>query len=130
MVEDRITDGKRIAQLLSSELSGRTRGALADVAVVDADPDSEPSPSGTDAYGIAAGDRRIGAVVLYPDAVECELTLDPAAVSGAVRGEDLSVVASGEADGSATSVTLRVESGAAVKRAVDAIVAGIGAVDR
>jgi hypothetical protein len=129
MVEDRVTDGKRVAQLLSSELSGRDRAVLGDVSVVDADPDAEPSTGGTVGYGVAYRDERVGTVRLYPDAAElsfgdadtpdADATSDlPLAerVAGAVDGPDLSVTDDG---------AIRIESGAAVKRAVDALVAGL-----
>jgi len=129
VVEDRVTDGKFIAQLLSSELSGREGGPLAAVSVVDADPAAEPSASGTAAYGVAVGDRRVGTVWLYPEAAECEFTLagGAGAARTAVRGPDLAVVQPDPTDEG--TVTLRVGSGAAVKRAVDALVAGIEAAD-
>ena len=75
MVEDRVADGKRIAQLLSSELSGRETGPLASVAVVEADPSAEPAPEGTLAYRVARGDRPVGAVLLYPEAAVLALSL-------------------------------------------------------
>lgn len=53
MVEDTVSDGLRIAQLLSSEIHGHERGALGRVRVVDADPDVEPTGSGAVAYAIA-----------------------------------------------------------------------------
>ncbi|WP_123533541.1 hypothetical protein [Halosimplex salinum] len=116
MVEDRVSDGKRIAQLLSSELSGRDRGTLGDVTVVDADPDAEPSPEGTVAYGIAYRDERVATVRIYPDAATISVDLAAETVTAAVRGPDLRVV---------DETDLRIESGAAVKRAVDALVAGL-----
>jgi len=120
MVEDRVTDGKRIAQLLSSELSGRDRGALGKVSVVDAEPDAEPSPEGTVAYGVAYRDERVGTVRLYHDAAELSIggagPVDAQRVRGSVAGPDLSVTDEG---------ATRIESGAAVKRAVDALVAGL-----
>ncbi|ELZ23167.1 hypothetical protein C475_15999 [Halosimplex carlsbadense 2-9-1] len=120
MVEDRITDGKRVAQLLSSELSGRDRGSLGDVSVVDADPDAAPSPEGTVAYGVAYRDERVGTVRLYPDAAVLSIgdagPVDAQRVRGSVDGPDLSVTDDG---------AVRIESGAAVKRAVDALVAGL-----
>lgn len=117
MVEDRITDSKRIAQLLSSELSGRDHGALAEFAVVDADTDAEPSPDGTDAYGVAVRGERVATVRLYPEAAVLggHRTADPPA--GVARGPGLTVTDGGG---------LRIESGAAVKRAVDALVAAVG----
>ncbi|WP_436932219.1 hypothetical protein [Halosimplex halobium] len=118
MVEDRVTDGKRIAQLLSSELSGRDRGVLGDVSVVDADPDTEPAPEGTVGYAVTARGERVGTVRLYPEAatlsVEGDLLADQ--VADAVEGPDLAVTDDG---------AVRIESGAAVKRAVDALVAGL-----
>ena len=52
MVEDRLRDGTRIAQLVASELTG-DREALAGVVVADADPDVEPTADGTLAYRVA-----------------------------------------------------------------------------
>ena len=52
MVEDQITDGKRIAQLLSSELDGREDGGLEAVAVTNADRDVEPTTDGARAYDV------------------------------------------------------------------------------
>ncbi|WP_436927009.1 hypothetical protein [Halosimplex amylolyticum] len=128
MVEDRVTDGKRIAQLLSSELSGRDRGTLGDVGVVDADPDAEPSPDGTVAYGVEFRGERVGTVRIYPHAAamtmdhRAEAVTDAAAetVTDAAHDTGLSIPESG---------TVRVESGAAVKRAVDALVAGLSESD-
>ncbi|MFB6139328.1 MAG: hypothetical protein ABEJ26_02710 [Halosimplex sp.] len=124
MVEDRVTDGKRIAQLLSSELSGRDRGTLGDVSVVDADHDAEPAPEGTEAFGVAYGGERVGTVRLYPEAATLTLAGDVAVgdrplaerVADAVDGPNLTVTDDG---------AVRIESGAAVKRAVDALVAGL-----
>lgn len=45
MVVERLTDGKRIAQLLASEVEGGV-GALSALAVVDADPEVTPSVDG------------------------------------------------------------------------------------
>jgi hypothetical protein len=56
MVEDRLTDGVRIGQLLASEVSGN-EGGLRDLALADADPDAEPTPDGALAYRIVRGDE-------------------------------------------------------------------------
>lgn len=53
MVQNRLNDGKRIAQLLSSELTGDQR-TLETVVVADADPDVEPTAEGGFAYRIVA----------------------------------------------------------------------------
>jgi len=51
MVQDRLRDGKRIAQLLASELTG-DQSALANVVVADADPDVAPTDDGAFAYRV------------------------------------------------------------------------------
>jgi len=92
MVEDRLTDGRRIAQLLASEVTGH--GDLGALAVTDADPDAAPTPEGTFAYAIdgisdesgdaasaddasvddtsADSDARVAAVFVQPDRVRIE----------------------------------------------------------
>lgn len=56
MVADRLTDGKRIAQLLASEVQGHAELALA---VADARPDVEPTADGALAYRVVF-DRGVG----------------------------------------------------------------------
>jgi hypothetical protein len=53
-MEDRLTDGRRIAELLAAELDG-LGGALADVAVRDADRDTTPTADGAYAYRVVLG---------------------------------------------------------------------------
>lgn len=53
MVRESVDDGVRIAELLSSELHGRTDGVLARVAVTNAVADVEPSVDGARAYDVA-----------------------------------------------------------------------------
>ena len=109
MVEDRITDGKRIAQLLASELTGLETGALAAVDVIDADPDATPSESGTVAYRVEAEETEIADVLLFRERVEIRFGVDPSSPDTSARGLDRS----GE--------TLELTSGAAVKSAADVI---------
>lgn len=52
MVQDRLRDGTRIAQLVASELTG-DREALDQVVVTDADPEVEPTADGAFAYRVA-----------------------------------------------------------------------------
>jgi len=99
MVRDRVTDGKRIAQLLASELTGLDVGPLGAVDVSDADPGADPSPEGTRAYRVTVDGDPVGAVVMHPERVVVELAAD-------------------NPDGAAGD-ELVVESGAAVKRTVD-----------
>lgn len=107
MVENTITDGKRIAQLLASELTGLETGVLERVSVTDADSEAMPSDSGTLAYRIAVDESELATVLLYPEYIELEFETEPPASETAtdLRTEDPSVVT--------------VTSGAEVKGAVD-----------
>jgi hypothetical protein len=111
MVENTVTDGKRIAQLLASELTGLDAGLLGDISVSDADPDAVPTDSGTDAYTIVAGDDPVGTVSMFPEYATVTFERTVSWPDGDQRPELLD-----ESDD-----TLVVSSGAAVKRAVDAI---------
>jgi hypothetical protein len=107
MTDDVVDDPERIAQLLASELTGLEAGRLADVSVTDADRSAEPSPTGTAAYSVEYGGRPIGTVVLYPDAAVVELTQTVPTADDRIR----------------------VETGAASKRALDRIRAILAALD-
>ncbi|MXR51339.1 hypothetical protein GRX03_06930 [Halovenus sp. WSH3] len=107
MVEDAITDGKRIAQLLASELTGLETGPFDRVTVTDADAEAMPSDSGTLAYRISVAGSDLAAVTLYPEYVQLEFDVEPTVPesAGELLTEDPTV--------------LTVTSGAEVKRAVD-----------
>ncbi|WP_440989080.1 hypothetical protein [Haloarchaeobius baliensis] len=132
MVEDRVTDGVRIAQLLSSELDGREDGTFARFAVVDADRDVAPTVDGALAYRVTCDGEAVAEVFVQPDRTRVELRtgLD-AAVE---RAEALATAADGTVDlrvrpkaVEPPRVVLFVESGAAVKRAADVLVAAVEA---
>lgn len=88
MIPDRLDDGTRIAQLLSSELTG-DRDDLAQLSVTDADPDVEPTPDGALAYRVVhdAGDTKttIAEVFVQPDRVRVEFVV---AVDDAAQAAD------------------------------------------
>ncbi|MBX0325953.1 hypothetical protein EGH21_23335 [Halomicroarcula sp. F13] len=117
MVEDRITDGKRIGQLLASEVTGLERGALGTLSVVDADPDVAPTAEGAFAFGIEADGTRLGEVHVTPETAR--LTLSES-VAVDVGREDVTV----EKSGSDTVVVAH--SGAAVKALVDVLADRLG----
>ncbi|MFC6717437.1 hypothetical protein ACFQGT_04880 [Natrialbaceae archaeon GCM10025810] len=129
MVEDRITDGRRIAELLASEVDGREDGHLGDLEIADPDRDVEPTPDGARAYAVSfsaepdrTGDRLARAFV-HPERVRLEFD----------RGVDATVEAAGDVGlrvrPKATTppkTLVFVESGAEVKRATDVIQAACG----
>jgi hypothetical protein len=121
MVDERIEDGKRIAELLASEVTGRESGPLAEMAVTEADPDVEPTPDGAFAYAVTRRDARLAAVAVQP--AQARLTVHAGtatAVEVAAEATGLTVESDGADDGPAR---IAVESGAAAKAAVDALVA-------
>jgi hypothetical protein len=120
MVDERITDGKRIAQLLASEITGRETGVLADLSVVDADPDAEPTDDGAFAYGVALDEDRLADVFVQPDRAYLELQAGLDAATDTADDEGLRVRPKA-VDPPRTLVF--VESGAEVKGAVEVVIA-------
>lgn len=118
MVEKRLSDGTRIAQLLASEVDGREDGDLAALSVVEADPDVEPTADGAFAYGIDRAGDRIASVYVHPDRAHVEFAAGHEAVVEVAEREGLRVRPKA-VDPPKTLVF--VESGAEVKRAVEAI---------
>ncbi|MUW15935.1 hypothetical protein GJ633_16035 [Halorubrum sp. CBA1125] len=96
MVDERLTDGVRIAQLLASEIAGN-EGRLRDLAVDDADPDVEPTVDGALAYRVVrdagavedasavedADADPIAEVYVQPERVRVEFASAPDAVADA-----------------------------------------------
>ncbi|USZ67648.1 hypothetical protein NGM10_13035 [Halorussus salilacus] len=124
MVEDRTTDGKRIAQLLSSEVDGREDSGLGALAVVDADPDVEGSADGELAYRIArrgTEDTEILAeVYVHDDRARIEFREGVDAAAEAAEEVDLRVRPKAVRP---PRTLVFVEDGAEVKRATDVLVA-------
>ncbi|WP_416840621.1 hypothetical protein [Haloferax sp. DFSO52] len=90
MVVDRLTDGKRIAQLLASELTGHEE-TFAMLSVVDADTDVEPTDDGALAYAVAAGDERVAEVYVQPDRARVEFLTHPDVTADAASEQNLRV---------------------------------------
>lgn len=94
MVEDELTDGTRIAQLLSSEVHGHERGPLGKLTVTDADTDVDPTEEGAFAFGIdheRADTRRIAAVYVHPDRAHVEFSAGVETVVERAKPEGLRV---------------------------------------
>lgn len=132
MVEERVTDGRRIAELLSSELDGREDGGLESIAVANADRDVEPTADGARAYDVSltqsrdATDERLARVFVHEDRARLEFE----------RGQDVAVETADELElrvrPKATEpprTLVFVESGADVKRATDVVQAVCRSVD-
>jgi hypothetical protein len=126
MVEDRVTHGTRIAQLLSSEIHGRESGTFGRLAVVDADRDVEPTEFGAFAYGVDCDGQRLADVNVHPDRVHLEFRegVDAAAEAG----QDVGLRVRPKAVDPPRTLVF-VESGAEVKRATDVLVAVVETLD-
>ena len=122
MVEDRITDGKRIAQLLASELTGLSSGPIARLGVDDADPDAEPSEEGTFAYSIVRDDDPVGEVFVHETTARIDLSVGDASLLDMSDVDERGLTLGTTDDG---SPRVHVEYGAAVKRAVDLILTAV-----
>lgn len=121
MVEGRVTDGRRIAELLASELTGLAVGPLVEVDVVDADPDATPSVEGMLAYRIAYSGTRVGSVTVFPEYAQVELKEGASEVTEVGQWESLTAV-----ETAGEGLQLCIESGRAVKAGVDAIERAVG----
>jgi hypothetical protein len=120
MVEERTTDGKRIAELLSSEVSSREDSGLAVLAVVNADPDVEPSADGKLAYEIARDDAILAEVYVHGDRVRIEFREQIDAAADAAEEVGLRVRPKAVRP---PRTLVFVADGAAVKDATDVFVA-------
>jgi hypothetical protein len=126
MVRDRVTDGTRIAQLLSSEIHGRESGPLGRLSVVDADRDVDPTEFGAFAYGVDCDGERVAAVNVHPDRAHLEFRVG--VETAATVGEDVGLRVRPKAVDPPRTLVF-VESGAEVKRATDVLAAVVDAHD-
>ncbi|SEO28482.1 hypothetical protein SAMN04487948_101523 [Halogranum amylolyticum] len=92
MVEDRLRDGKRVAQLLASEIEG-DGGALVSLVVSDADPDVDPTADGALAYVVRdeETDERVAEVYVQQDRARVEFLVGQDAAAEAGEKRDLRV---------------------------------------
>lgn len=113
VVDERVTDGRRIAELLASEIEGRADGVFEMLSVTDADRSVEPRPDGTRAYDISANTTVIGQVYLHPSRARLELSGGQAAGRDAVGSTDLEWRTTG---GPGPKLLIFLPDGVAVKR--------------
>ncbi|ADJ14238.1 hypothetical protein [Halalkalicoccus jeotgali] len=118
MVEEHLADGRRIAQLLASEIDGRTDGSLDTLSVTEANPDVEPTANGAFAYAVAADGERLAGVYVHPDRVHLEFDAGHEAALTAAESATLRVRPKATHP---PKTLVFVEDGAAVKRAVAVI---------
>ncbi|MFB6268549.1 MAG: hypothetical protein ABEH83_01300 [Halobacterium sp.] len=123
MVEDEITDGKRIAELLSSEVAGHENAPYDRLTVENADPDVEPTDEGAHAYDVHVDGERLASVYVMPDRARVELFdgLEAAEHEAEQRGLRTRPVG-----GPSPKLVVFVANGARTKRALDVLGAAVG----
>ncbi|MGM0590406.1 MAG: hypothetical protein ACQETI_02040 [Halobacteriota archaeon] len=117
MVEERLRDGKRIAQLLASEVEG-LGGPLAGLSVTEANPDVEPTADGTLGYALVGDREQVAEVYVQPDRARIELLVGQSTGADAATREGLRVRPNA---GEPSRTLVFVEDGAEVKRAVSVL---------
>ncbi len=90
MVVDTL-DGKRIAQLLASEIEGHDRPPLGRLSVENADRDAEPTLDGAFAYEVARDGTAVAQVYLHEDRARVEVGAALDAAERAARDAGLRV---------------------------------------
>jgi hypothetical protein len=91
MVEERLADGRRVAELFASEVTGDPDVTAT---VREADPDVEPSPDGRLAYAVVAEDAdgtRAAEVYVHPERARVEFLVGRAAAAAAADDAGLRV---------------------------------------
>lgn len=126
MVEERVTDGTRIAELLASEVEGRTDGGLGALSVTDANPDVEPTADGARAFDVTRGGDLLGRVFVHDDRVHVAFATGREAALEAAESAGLRVRPKATTP---PRTLVFVESGAEVKRATDVLSAASVAVE-
>ncbi len=126
MVEERITDGRRIAELLASELDGRDDGVLDRATVTNADRDVEPTADGARAYDVTVDEERIARAFVYDERMRLEFEADQE--QAAETADRLGLRVRPKAVEPPRTLVF-VESGADVKRASDVVQAVVRSID-
>ena len=132
MVEDRLTDGRRIAQLLASEIDGRDDDELAHLSVANVDRDVEPTVDGAQAYDVVlegtdemVNGQPLATVFVHPDRIHLEFERGRDAAVEAAENRTLMVRPKATTP---PKTLVFLESGAAVKRGVGVVQAATRAV--
>lgn len=136
MVEERVADGIRIAELLASEVEGRTDGPLGSIRVAGADTDVEPTANGARAYTITGAvsdgttselaDTTVATVNVHEDRIHLAFRVVPEVATDAASGAGLRTRPKATTP---PQTLVFVESGGEVKRAVEVLAAVCGRID-
>lgn len=118
MVDNQVSDGTRIAELLASELDGRTDGWFDQVTIANVNHDVEPAVEGRAAYDIVSNEDTLGTVYLQPNRVRFEVTARIGDLQAAADEVGLPVRSKSSTP---PIVAILLENGAAVKKSLDVL---------
>lgn len=127
MTDEHVTDGRRIGELLASEVTARTDGPLSHLELVDIHSDAEGSTRGTFAYAITIESdetTRLADIYIHNDRVRLEFHagLDPVPATGAEANLRVRPKAA-----EPPRILVFIENGGEIKRALDVIGAATAA---
>lgn len=122
MVDDVITDGKRIAELLSSEVTGHETAPYDRLSVENAEPDVDPTDAGQRAYDVHRDGERLASVYVMPERARVELFDGLEAAEREAEQRDLPTRPVG---GKPPRLLVFVDNGARTKRALDVLGAAV-----
>lgn len=139
MVDEEITDGTRLAELLSSELTGHETPPYDRIAVANADPDVEPTTAGDRAYDVFVDGEVLAAVYVMPERARVEVrsglessdraeqSAEHAELTATERAAREAGLRTRPVGGRPPKLLVFVENGADVKRAFDVLGAAVDA---
>lgn len=127
MVTDELRDGVRIAQLVSSEITGHTDDPFDALAVETVDLDVEPTVDGAEAYDVTHDGDLLATMFVHPDRAHLEFRrgLEDARHAAEERGLRTRPKAVDP-----PRLLVFVENGAEAKRVIGVLAAAAAAADR
>lgn len=125
MTDERVDNGRRIAELLASEVTARADGPLSHLDLVDVNSEIDGSETGAFAYAITLDETtRLAEVFVHPDRVRLEFCAGVDSVSAVAEKANLRVRPKAVEP---PRVLVFIEDGGEIKRALDVISAAITA---
>lgn len=127
MVTDELRDGVRIAQLVSSEITGHEDAPFDSLAVENADLDVEPTVNGAHAFDVTHDGDVVAAVFVHPERAHLELRVGLADARSAAEDRRLRVRPKAVEP---PRLLVFVENGAEAKRVLGVLAAAVSSTDQ
>ncbi|MFB6254827.1 MAG: hypothetical protein ABEI06_09460 [Halobacteriaceae archaeon] len=125
-MENTIDDGKRIAELLSSEVTGHETELLDEMTIVNVNEDVSPSVEGDRAYDINYRSSQMASIFIHEDRAHIELREGLESAKEAAHNQDLRIRPVGT---SPPHLTIFLENGADVKQVIPILKAAANSIN-